>query len=139
MSGSDADHFEAGSHPLRGDKPGNAQFYFGGFCGVCMHQAGSPFDDAEPAEEFSLRDRPIDGECFPWDGGGERGKIYMHGQIGLARRAERVFSSVTAQGLQGLARGRFEMAIVDEECRQWRIAGTRREIPSPVPGDLGSL
>ena len=40
--------------PCGADKPGNAQFDFGGFCGVCMHQAGSAFDDAEPAEEFSL-------------------------------------------------------------------------------------
>ncbi len=34
----EADGFEARAHPLWGDERGDAQFYFGGFCGVCVHQ-----------------------------------------------------------------------------------------------------
>ena len=78
--------------------------------------------DAEPQEQIALPDRSVDARAHAFGALRQRLEIDMGGQIGLARRAQRIGEGMSGDRLQRVAQAELGVAIVDDQGRALRRA-----------------
>ena len=81
----------------------------------------------EPQKQITLADRSVNPRAHALGALADRFEIDMRGQIGLARRAQRVGEGMSGNGLQRIAQAEMGMAVVDDQSRSF-LAGAPAEL-----------
>ena len=83
--------------------------------GARAFERGRAFVDAEPAQQIALRNRAVDAPADDFRALRQRREIDMRGEIGFARRAQRVGEGMSGDSLQGLAEPVPGVTVVDDQ------------------------
>ena len=101
----DGDGLEQVAHAARAfrHQPREGDFDVGGLARRARFERRGALFDAEPQEQLALPDRPMDARAHALGALRQRFEIDMGGQVGVARRAQRIGEGMAGDRLQRVA------------------------------------
>src|SRR5437660_864536 len=112
----DRQHFERLAHLVRRREARERRLDVRDLLRYCvLLQARGALNNAKPAQEFALRDRPMCRRAVSPRPHNELAEVHLRCEVGFAWIGERIGIAVTAHRLQRIAKPECRMAVIDDQ------------------------